>query len=317
MMSLTIGEKIAALRKAKNITQTQLAEYLFLVPQTISKWEVGNGTPDVTLLPRIADFFGVSMDELFGRSPMDRAVDLVLRYSVLRDDVSFREAMDCLDSQLQTIERQLENSIGDTAELERDKIRLESNKMHLLLQQGWESGRRALDLAEKLAQKTGEMPFRLQRVQLHTMLGKNRQIRLECEKNFRESPCTDTLLLYFEALCDLGYDEELLKMQETEEAVIALMMPPSSDNAALWQRCLLAALKIGEIEYVEKHRETVLDYGPDFDKFSLLWELTKFYKAGNLTEKYTVTREMVLSLMPRVKLEPYIKEATEQALQQL
>ena len=36
MMSLTIGEKIAALRKAKNITQTQLAEYLFLVPQTIS-----------------------------------------------------------------------------------------------------------------------------------------------------------------------------------------------------------------------------------------------------------------------------------------
>ena len=100
----------------------------------------------------------------------------------MRDDISFREAMDCLDSQLQTIERQLENSIGDTAELERDKIRLESNKMHLLLQQGWESGRRALDLAEKLAQKTGEMPFRLQRVQLHTMLGKNRQIRLECEK---------------------------------------------------------------------------------------------------------------------------------------
>ena len=56
-MSQTIGEKIAALRKAKNITQTQLAEYLFLVPQTISKWEVGNGTPDVALLPRIAEVF--------------------------------------------------------------------------------------------------------------------------------------------------------------------------------------------------------------------------------------------------------------------
>ena len=60
-----------------------------------------------------------------------------------------------------------------------------------------------------------------------------------------------------------------------------------------------------------------MDYGQNLDKFSLLWELTKFYKAGNLTEKYTVTREMVLSLMPRVKLEPYIKEATEQALQRL
>ena len=168
--------------------------------------------------------------------------------------------------------------------------------------------------ALRKAQKTGEMPFRLQRVQLHTMLGKNRQIRLECEKNFRESPCADTLLLYFEALCDVGYDEDILKLLETEEAVISLMRPPSSDNAALWHQCLLAALKIGDIEYVEKHRETVLRYGQDFDKFSLLWELTKSYKARNLTEKYTVTREMVLSLMPRVKLEPYIKEATKHLL---
>lgn len=44
---MTIGEKIAMLRKEKHITQTELAEYLFLVPQTISKWEVGNGTPEI------------------------------------------------------------------------------------------------------------------------------------------------------------------------------------------------------------------------------------------------------------------------------
>ncbi|MDE7262848.1 MAG: helix-turn-helix domain-containing protein [Oscillospiraceae bacterium] len=52
-MKLTIGEKIALLRKEKNITQTELAEYLFLAPQAISRWEVGNGAPEITLLPRI------------------------------------------------------------------------------------------------------------------------------------------------------------------------------------------------------------------------------------------------------------------------
>lgn len=57
---MTIGEKIAKLRKEKHITQTELAEYLFLVPQTISKWEVGNGTPEISLLPKIASFFDVS-----------------------------------------------------------------------------------------------------------------------------------------------------------------------------------------------------------------------------------------------------------------
>ena len=51
-MKLTIGEKIAVLRKEKNISQTELAEYLFLAPQTVSRWEVGNGTPEITLLPK-------------------------------------------------------------------------------------------------------------------------------------------------------------------------------------------------------------------------------------------------------------------------
>ena len=97
-MEQRIGEKITSLRKAKNITQAQLAEYLHLVPQTVSKWEAGNGAPDISLLPRIADFFGISLDDLFGRSPLEHAKDLVLRYSVLRDDRCFREALSCLQS---------------------------------------------------------------------------------------------------------------------------------------------------------------------------------------------------------------------------
>lgn len=72
-MQISIGERIALLRKRKDITQTDLAEYLYLAPQTVSRWETGGGTPDIALLPKIAAFFGVSTDELFGLTSLERA----------------------------------------------------------------------------------------------------------------------------------------------------------------------------------------------------------------------------------------------------
>ena len=115
-MKHTIGKKIAALRKSRYITQAQLAEYLFLVPQTVSKWEAGNGSPDISLLPKIADFFGISLDELFGRSGIDYAIDLVLKYSVLRDDNVFREASAALQTQLEAIDSALKLGLGRSGE---------------------------------------------------------------------------------------------------------------------------------------------------------------------------------------------------------
>lgn len=61
-----IGMQIAKLRKENNITQDELAKKLDVSAQAVSKWENG-GAPDLDLLPRIADYFGVSIDHLFGR----------------------------------------------------------------------------------------------------------------------------------------------------------------------------------------------------------------------------------------------------------
>lgn len=63
---MLIGEKIRILRKNKNITQTQLAEALAVSAQTVSKWENHVSAPDITALPVIARYFGITMDELFG-----------------------------------------------------------------------------------------------------------------------------------------------------------------------------------------------------------------------------------------------------------
>ncbi len=63
---IKLGEKIKSLRKQKNISQEVFANYLGVSFQAVSKWETGNTMPDVTMIPAIASFFGVSTDELFG-----------------------------------------------------------------------------------------------------------------------------------------------------------------------------------------------------------------------------------------------------------
>jgi len=60
-----LGSKIQTLRKNKNMTQAQLAEVLSVSSQSVSKWENNTTLPDISLLPVIARFFGVTMDELF------------------------------------------------------------------------------------------------------------------------------------------------------------------------------------------------------------------------------------------------------------
>lgn len=64
-----IGKNIQALRREKQLKQEDLANYVGVSAQAVSKWENG-GLPDTDLLPKIADFFGVSVDALFGRNPV-------------------------------------------------------------------------------------------------------------------------------------------------------------------------------------------------------------------------------------------------------
>lgn len=61
----SISRKIQTLRKNKNLTQAQLAEALSVSAQSVSKWENGLSVPDISLLPIIARYFGITMDELF------------------------------------------------------------------------------------------------------------------------------------------------------------------------------------------------------------------------------------------------------------
>lgn len=65
-MTIYLGENIKRLRKEKELTQENLADFLGVSFQSISKWERGESYPDITMLPSIASFFEISTDELLG-----------------------------------------------------------------------------------------------------------------------------------------------------------------------------------------------------------------------------------------------------------
>jgi len=65
-MTIDLSQNIRRLRKEKGSTQEQLAAHLNISPQAVGKWERGEGYPDITLLPAISAWFGVSVDELLG-----------------------------------------------------------------------------------------------------------------------------------------------------------------------------------------------------------------------------------------------------------
>ena len=72
LMNLLIGENIKRLRRERDLTQEEVAAHLGVSFQSISKWERGDGYPDITMLPALANYFGVSVDELLGTTELEK-----------------------------------------------------------------------------------------------------------------------------------------------------------------------------------------------------------------------------------------------------
>ena len=77
-MELNFGENIKRLRKNRDLTQEALADALGISAQSVSKWECAYGYPDITQLPAIANFFGVTIDELMNNDTAGK--ERVLQY---------------------------------------------------------------------------------------------------------------------------------------------------------------------------------------------------------------------------------------------
>ncbi|MBO5361304.1 MAG: helix-turn-helix transcriptional regulator [Clostridia bacterium] len=71
-MNLSVGANIRRKRLERNLTQEEVAMQLAVSSQSISKWERGEGYPDIEMLPPLAHYFGISVDELLGVSKPEK-----------------------------------------------------------------------------------------------------------------------------------------------------------------------------------------------------------------------------------------------------
>lgn len=77
---MEIGNQIKQLRLRRGITQEAMAQHFGITPQAVSKWERGAATPDISMLPELSAYFGVTIDELFALSDetrMDRIQNMI------------------------------------------------------------------------------------------------------------------------------------------------------------------------------------------------------------------------------------------------
>ena len=95
-MEIKVGKKIKLLRKKNDVTQDKLAAYLGVTPQAVSRWESETCYPDIESLPAIADFFGVSMDELMCYDSLQKeqkVAEYLAQVEVLYDRDELAEAL--------------------------------------------------------------------------------------------------------------------------------------------------------------------------------------------------------------------------------
>ena len=88
---LYLPENLRKYRILKNLTQEDVAEYLRITPQSVSKWERGESYPDITLLPALANIFETSIDLLIG---MDTIRAEETRYNIHKKAISYQRSGD-------------------------------------------------------------------------------------------------------------------------------------------------------------------------------------------------------------------------------
>ena len=96
LQQLKIAEKIIEYRKNKGITQDELANFLGVTKASVSKWETKQSFPDILLLPQIATYFDISIDDLIGYEPQLSKEQIKKCYQDLANEFatsSFHEAL--------------------------------------------------------------------------------------------------------------------------------------------------------------------------------------------------------------------------------
>ena len=90
MKEINLASAITAKRREKGVTQSELAAYIGVSKASVSKWETGQSYPDIMLLPVLAAYFDISIDQLMGYTPQMEKGDIQRLYERLAADFAER-----------------------------------------------------------------------------------------------------------------------------------------------------------------------------------------------------------------------------------
>lgn len=96
-MTIYFAETIKNLRLQKKLTQEQLADVFCVSPQAVSRWECGTTTPDITLLPVIADYFELTIEELLGVEKTRQKAKRAEYLNRFDEAIQHGQIMDCIE----------------------------------------------------------------------------------------------------------------------------------------------------------------------------------------------------------------------------
>ncbi|WP_026506394.1 helix-turn-helix domain-containing protein [Butyrivibrio sp. MC2013] len=296
-MNNGIGKKIGILRKQKNITQSQLAQYLFVTPQTVSKWEAGNGIPDIALLPKIALFFDVSLDYLFDIADDQRIRDIILKYSVLRDEYSYDMASSMIES-----------VISDDSISEADKAEYYALKSHLLLQKSRDCISKSIEAANKALAIEGaeaSASFTMQLYLLRLMNGEYKAVRDEVKKDYKDSSNNSSLYVYLEVLTILEEYEQIIKIVEEKKVI----KEASCRDDTFYKICIQYLRALVFLNVSDKAEQLYLELSKIIvgkDLLDMMFLMAKLYSDNN-NSKLELIKEAAIDLLEKQDYNSYIK----------
>lgn len=302
-MNIKICSNISKYRRENGVTQAELAEYLGVSPQAVSKWEQEVSIPDVYLIPKIAFFFGISIDTLFGTSDLETTDLLVSKYSIIRNDKNYKEAKDSIDALL---EMNSEN-LKALALL----CRLEYQRSHEFLIKSKEACEKLQNLSSG-KEDSWEKRATIQLMRINAMLG-NLEFIDEYKQIFEESKTIDNFNNLVVAL-SFGNNqqyEEVLRMANTY-----LDLFSQEDQQKIYPTLMDIAYSLGDIEYVQRCFTVITKPGNSTSQiFNSWWLLWKTYnKIGNVKEAERCKKEL-LKQLPSQNYNEYVYEEMRKHLE--
>ena len=205
-------------RKLAGMTQEDVANFLMVTPQAVSKWETGNGTPDISLLVPIAELFGISTDELLENTAKTDSFiaetdcmsyeerynkyQNLLKYNPTNAEILLKLlsiSAEWLHAERSTLSEEKKNQIVSSAEDYSERLRSKSDKVNT-----WTESHGIMSdvyaSAENFAAAKKEAEYLPSARYTHTRIAGNiarREKEYEKSRDFYRKSVTDTLTYLF------------------------------------------------------------------------------------------------------------------------